>query len=466
MEESVKLPNEFLLQMKEQLGTEYEAFVASYQESKTYGLRRNSLKIEKENFEQDMEAFGIRSIPWAENGYYYDPETHPGKHPFHEAGMYYIQDPSAMSVAELLAVRPGDIVCDLCAAPGGKTTQIAGDLQGKGMLISNEIHPARAAILSQNVERMGIRNCVVLNETPERLSVFFPVFFDKIVVDAPCSGEGMFRKDENARLEWSPEQVQICADRQDKILEQAARMLKPGGILVYSTCTFNITEDEGTISRFLDKNPDFELQTEKRLWPHLVEGEGHFAARLVRKGTLLHHELEAENDGLADDNTLRKVDRKRSKKTEQRQDVAAECRKFVSENLADNIWQTKLSGDIISFGDQLYLLPKQMLSLQGLKVVRPGLHLGTNKKNRFEPSHALALALCPQDVKRAAAISEKQGISYIHGDLIELGNGENTISDGWCLVCIQGTAAKSYSLAWGKALGGRIKNHYPKGLRK
>ena len=311
--EKIFLPAAFTKRMREILTTEYEDFERSYESNRFYGLRCNLLKCSAEAFPAlYSEAFGqsdsLEGIPWAPEGFFFMPEDQPGRHPLHEAGAYYIQEPSAMSSAAVLDPKPGERVLDLCAAPGGKTTQIAARMQGSGLLVSNEIVSSRARILSQNVERMGIRNCVVLNETPDRLAGFFPEFFDCILVDAPCSGEGMFRKEEAALSQWSVANVKMCADRQDLILEAASRMLRPGGRLVYSTCTFAPEEDEGSIDRFLDRHPDFhvvssplqaffdagrpdlassgrkELELTMRLWPHKIEGEGHFVALLKKDG--------------------------------------------------------------------------------------------------------------------------------------------------------------------------------------
>ncbi|MDE6128840.1 MAG: RsmB/NOP family class I SAM-dependent RNA methyltransferase, partial [Lachnospiraceae bacterium] len=250
------LPEQFLKRMEKLLGDEYPAFLDSFSEECSRGLRVNTIKTEVEDFLKGG-YFPLARVPWTENGFYIEGPDRPGKSPLHAAGVYYIQEPSAMAPAVFLEARRGDRVLDLCAAPGGKTTQLAASMRGGGILISNEIHPARAQILSENVERMGLRNVIVTNETPERLATVFTGYFDKILVDAPCSGEGMFRRSEEARTEWSQENVLLCAERQDAILDCAARMLRPGGRLVYSTCTFAPEEDEGTVSRFLERHSDF-----------------------------------------------------------------------------------------------------------------------------------------------------------------------------------------------------------------
>lgn len=473
-EAAVQLPEEFLEKMKGLLGAEYEAFVKSYETERVQGLRLNTLKGDLEDLRMVCEnRFHLEQVPWCREGFYYDGGTRPGRHPFHEAGLYYIQEPSAMAVVSLLAPQPGEAVLDLCAAPGGKTTHIGERLSGRGLLVSNEIHPARAKILSQNVERMGIRNAVVTNESSERLKACFPEFFDRIVVDAPCSGEGMFRKDEQARAEWSKEHVKMCAERQQEILDNAAAMLKPGGCLVYSTCTFSPEENEQGICRFLDRHQDFfavHIQENAwlpglshgrkawagetdhrdaaadtcRIWPHLVKGEGHYLALLQKQkaqtdgGKMTGQKQKASKYGFWNDRTGLKI--------------VGECLDGI---LKKNDLQTDR---LLLFGDQVYLLPPGMIPVSGLKVLRPGLHLGTLKKNRMEPSHALALALSLDEVKTAVDLSpDSDDIrEYLNGSALQTDSGKK----GWALVCVQG-----YSIGWGKASSGVLKNHYPKGLR-
>lgn len=377
------LPEKFLERMQNMLGEEYPAFLESLSGKRYRALRLNLLKTRIQEGKEKL-PFTLSPVPWTKNGFYYEEEEQPGKHPYHEAGLYYIQEPSAMAPVPCLMeetamperqeepATPGRVL-DLCAAPGGKSTQIAEYMRGHGMLITNEIHPQRAKILSENIERMGISNAIVLNETPESLSKRFIAFFDRILVDAPCSGEGMFRKNDNAGEEWSEENVALCAERQDGILDCAATMLKPGGRLVYSTCTFAPAEDEGSVSRFLETHPDFCLEKEERLMPHKIKGEGHFLAVLHREGGQLSS---AATAGTEKSLTLK------------------DCREFLDfakEALtipAEELTEGKI---LLRFGEQLYLAPAETPSLRGLKVLRPGLHLGTVKKNRFEPSHALAL---------------------------------------------------------------------------
>lgn len=457
------LPQDFVNRMKEMLGEEYEAFEKSYELPKYQSLRLNPLKADKERFLKET-TFSLNSVPWCENGFYYEVTDTPGKHPYHEAGVYYIQEPSAMAPVEYLEVKPGERVLDLCAAPGGKSTQIATALKGQGMLICNEIHPARAKILSENIERLGIRNAVVLNETPARLTAMFDSYFDKILVDAPCSGEGMFRKNEDACGEWSLSNVELCGTRQDEILDCAASMLKPGGKIVYSTCTFAPIENEGSIYRFLERHPEFDTeeafahegmtrgrlewytkdashckQIERtiRLWPHQLKGEGHYLAVLKKEGI-----LSPDFKGYCKNPPEIGISEK----------DCAEYTTFVKESL-----KIVLQGKKIKFGDQLYLIPEDMPSLKGLKVLRPGLHLGTLKKNRFEPSHALALSLTSEEVSHFVNLaSDSYEIkAYLNGQTLNA-EGEK----GWYLILTDG-----YSIGWGKLAGMVLKNHYPKGLR-
>lgn len=469
---AVWLPEAYTEKMRSLLGEEYEAFVKSYETERVQGLRLNTLKGELAGMEADcLERFGLRKVPWCREGYYYEADKRPGRHPWHEAGVYYIQEPSAMAVVELLDPQPGETVLDLCAAPGGKTTHIAERLEGRGLLVSNEIHPARAKILSQNVERLGICNAVVMNEDSGRLSPAFLEFFDRIVVDAPCSGEGMFRKDEQAAGEWSEDNVRLCAARQQEILDNAAAMLKPGGRMVYSTCTFSPEEDEDGIGWFLERHPEFAIEPVKcpaglspgrpewssrdcpqlahtfRIWPHLAEGEGHYLAVLKKQGQAAG----ADGDGDAP------ADARRRRNLPKYWKDKAGIRPYL-EFEKETLWESVGSDCLILYGDQLYRVPEQMPDFAGLKVLRPGLHLGTFKKNRFEPSHALALALKPEEVRQTRLLyaDEPEIRSYLSGNTLPADGSQK----GWVLVCTDG-----YSIGWAKAASGVLKNHYPKGLR-
>lgn len=435
------LPIEFENRMKDLLGDEFEKFLAAYDGVRYRGLRINRLKVNADGDNASPDKLylsaGYEPIDWEPFGYYYNDEDQPGKHPLHEAGVYYIQEPSAMAPVPLLEVMPGETVLDLCAAPGGKSTQLASALNGKGLLITNEINPSRARILSENIERMGVRNAVVTNEAPAKLAPRFEGFFDKILVDAPCSGEGMFRKNDSALTEWSVANVKNCAERQAEILDCAARMLKSGGTIVYSTCTFAPEEDEESVENFVARNPEFSIVKTLRLWPHKVKGEGHFAAVLRKSG---------EPTDITPELPMSKQDAK--KVVEYLGDIVKEeC--FAEGGIL-------YSGRLENYGDSIYLVPSAMTSLGGLKVLRPGLCLGTVNKGRFEPAHSLALALNPKETQRAVNLDVKAAADYIKG-LTQNVEGEK----GWTLVCVDG-----FSLAWGKNAGGILKNHYPKGLRK
>jgi len=428
------LPEAFLERMKNQLGEEYPSFLLSLERPRAVALRINPLKGEI----PAMDFMGA-PVPWEPMGFYYTAEARPGLHPYHEAGVYYLQEASAMAPVFLLDPQPGENVLDLCAAPGGKTTQIAGRMQGEGFLLCNEINPKRAKILSRNIERMGVSNALVTNEHPEHLAERFSGFFDRVLVDAPCSGEGMFRKEEAAITDWSQETVEMCARRQAEILNSAAQMLKPGGRLVYSTCTFAPEEDEMAVAAFLDSHPEFTPEIldapwfeavengGHRLWPHKLLGEGHFAAVLRKNG------------GKERDIALMPGEK-----------LPKEWVSFAKEL---NIRLPK--GKAVSFGSNLFWVPEELPDLKGLKVMRPGLELGEMKKGRFEPSHALALWLkdCANTVSFPADSPEIR--EYMHGNVLP-----GSVK-GWCLI-----KAGDYSLGWAKGDGMQLKNHYPKGLRR
>lgn len=344
-----------------------------------------------------------------------------------------------MAPVTLLDPQPGERVCDLCAAPGGKTTQIAGRMAGKGFLLCNEINPKRAKILSRNIERMGVANALVTNEHPKRLAERYPGFFDRVLIDAPCSGEGMFRKEEAAVTDWSEETVRMCANRQAEILHSGAALVRPGGRLVYSTCTFAPEEDEMAVASFLRQHPEFipeEMDAPWfepaengafRLWPHKLRGEGHFAAVLRKAG-------EADTDG----------DIARS------QPLPKQWTEFVKQL---NIHLP--TGKAILFGQSLYWAPDDMPEIGRLKVLRPGLELGEVKKDRFEPAHALALWLKDAANTVDFPSDSLQLKAYLHGESVP------AQIKGWCLVTTDG-----YAIGWGKGDGNVLKNHYPKGLRR
>lgn len=615
------LPSKFTNRMKFMLGQECDAFLVSFECVRSKALRINPCKLQggREDAYSKL-PFETKKILWEENGFVYKDEDEPGKHPLHMAGLYYIQEPSAMSPVAYLDPKPGQRVLDLCAAPGGKSTQIASRMQGRGILVSNEINAGRAKILSENIERMGIGNAMVLNETPQNLSARFEGWFDRILIDAPCSGEGMFRKNEDAVTNWSPENVRLCADRQDEILDNAASMLAPSGRLVYSTCTFAPDEDEGTIYRFLLRHPEFrvvevplyegmdhgnpswalidtsdestwtkpdlqdnaastqddkdyclegcldEVKTNKenlnndnlnkeklnkenpnkevadqlanciRLWPHHLKGEGHFLAVLERVNENSDVDVKINSAKEAGEQSVSDIDQKaptitycpggfqRGIRIEQRnphdssylgediddfdskganvsggaekidsdsadkkpkKKLKAKDRRLMDKNagraqnkalkggsdleLAKKLWEEfagevlsesgmdRLYGTLFTFGENVYLAPFLMPSTDRLKVMRPGLHLGTMKKGRFEPSHSLALFLRKEDVKNSYDYpSDSKEIKDFTSGLSLTASLDN----GWYLILTDGC-----SLGWAKSDGRRLKNHYPKGLR-
>ena len=429
------LPEAFLERMKRQLGDEYEDFLGSLERPRAVALRYNPLKGPAPKL-----PFVGESVPWEPEGFYYDPDSRPGLHIYHEAGVYYLQEASAMAPVALLDPQPGEKICDLCSAPGGKATQIAGRMMGRGFLLCNEWSPKRAKILSRNIERMAVANALVTNESTDRLAARFPGFFDRVLVDAPCSGEGMFRKEEAAITDWSQETVEMCARRQAEILHNAARMVRPGGRLVYSTCTFAPEEDELAVAAFLESHPDFEPEVidtpwfvpapngGHRLWPHKLLGEGHFAAVLKKT----NGEEEADIPTVSGEK------------------LPKEWQTFAKE-----LGITLPPGKAVSFGTNLFWVPEETPDLKKLKVLRPGLELGEVKKGRFEPAHALALWLkdCANTVSFDPDSPEMK--AYLHGEVLPCG------LQGWCLV-----KAGDFSIGWGKADKIQLKNHYPKGLRR
>lgn len=477
----MNLPIEFEKKMKAFLGNEWDDFLYSYDNNRFQALRFNTLKVqspeERMRILKTLKISSDKKVSWANEAYYFDENVRPGKHPYHEMGLYYIQEPSAMSAAALLAPKPGMRVLDLCAAPGGKSTQLATYLGDSGLLVSNEINTQRSRILSQNIERMGIKNAIVTNEDSFVLASHFPGFFNAIQVDAPCSGEGMFRKLPEAIEQWSMENVAICAARQKEILDNAAVMLKPGGMIVYSTCTFSKEENEDVIEYFLERHPDFTLEEMERFWPHKVDGEGHFVAKLVRRGSV--NELGADYDvcedscnkvedtGLKADRKTKKSKNSKNRKNETKPALTKENMKLLSEFLDETISEDMAAwiknSRLVMFGEQLYRLPDMEVDIKGLKVQRAGLHIGEFKKQRFEPSHSLALALKLSEAKNVVKLTwdDPQTTGFFNGQSVMLSDEQTAeCKKGWALVCVDG-----YTAGWGKVNGTQVKNHYPKGLR-
>lgn len=456
----MNLPEKFTDSMKKLLNDEYEDYLKSFEEPRIYGLRVNTAKISVEDFLK-ISPFKLRQIPWIENGFFYSEEDRPAKHPFYFAGLYYLQEPSAMTPANLLPIKSGERVLDLCAAPGGKSTELAAKLNGKGLLVSNDISATRAKALLKNLELFGIPNMAVVCEMPQKLAEYFPEYFDKILIDAPCSGEGMFRKDNKLIKAWLSNGPEFYSNLQKNIVLEAVKMLKPGGLMIYSTCTFALEEDEQQIQYILDNCPEmsvvplekkegfcdgfYELaNTSKdtqgcvRLFPHKIEGEGHFVALLKKDGEL--------KEDLSGKNLVSNV-------------------KKVPQEILDFLKYIDMEIDMSElqiFDTRVYVVPKQLGELKGLKYLRTGLLLGEIKKNRFEPSQALAMALKMEQFDSVINldVDDARVIKYLKGETIEVDDITVTRSSGWQLVCVSG-----YPLGFGKLVNGTLKNKYLTGWR-
>ena len=441
------LPEAFLKQMREQLGKAYPAFLRALEAPPALALRLNPARA---GARAAAEPFVEGSVPWAKDGYYLKAaeETRPGTSVAHAQGAFYLQEASAMAAATVLDAAPGERVLDLCAAPGGKSTQIAAALAGKGLLVSNDPELSRARILSGNLERMGAANALVVSETPDTLAARWPAFFDAVLVDAPCSGEGMFRRDPAAREQWEETSPAGCARRQARILDAAAELVRPGGRLVYSTCTFNAVENEGSVRAFLERHPDFAPEDFSlpgvdpsregmlRLWPHELRGDGHFAARLRRAGSASSPVGHGAAPSKGHPEILRGLSTLRE----------AVC--ALPEDLADLCFSIQ--------GDRLYGLPRCAPPTVRLRVVRGGLCLLRLGRSHIEPDHALAMALPPECAHRRVETDAAQVLAWLRGEALTI-----EAPPGWTLVMHRGMP-----LGWGKVVQGWLKNHLPKGLRR
>ena len=437
------LPVAFLNNMQALLGDDYPAFLLALDAPAALALRLNP---KRHGAEAAAMAYVDGPVPWCRDGRYLalQGEDRPGSSIAHAAGAFYLQEASAMASAAALGAMPGERVLDLCAAPGGKSTQIAAALTGRGLLVSNDPEPSRAQALSGNLERMGVSNAVVTCALPGRLAERWPGRFDAILVDAPCSGEGMFRRDPASRDEWNPSSPGGCARRQAEILDQAARMLRPGGRLVYSTCTFNADENEGSVLSFLARQPDFAPEDFElpgvgpshsgmlRLFPHRMKGDGHFVARLRRMG-----------EGTPDKTSPNRPDR----------NVVA-----IMDALERDVCRLDIvDGMRFSLqGEWLYARPLSCPDLDGLRVIRSGLCLARLGRNHIEPAHALAMAIDPDSARRRFELDETAARAWLRGEPVPC-HGEK----GWTLALYRGMP-----LGWGKLSDGMLKNHLPKGLRR
>ncbi|MBR5279644.1 MAG: RsmF rRNA methyltransferase first C-terminal domain-containing protein [Clostridia bacterium] len=455
----MQLPEEFKQKIIQMLGEEeFAQYESTLSEERAYGLRPNELKIDKETLRAKLAPIITmkEDVAWSHNGMYFDTTSGrmPGRLPYYLAGLYYIQEPSAMYPAEVLEAKPGDRVLDLCAAPGGKSTEIAACLQGQGILVSNDISAPRANTLLYNLELSGISNAMVTNESPAQLAKYFPHWFDKILIDAPCSGEGMFRKDEEAVKSWGNFKNETCVAMQQEILAYADALLKPGGRIVYSTCTFDIRENEGMMQAFLEAHPDYTLLTPKkpggiadgfgltqtaRLWPHKLKGEGHFTA-VLEKGTGETYEGKMT---------------KPSKSYKRLKEAPQELRAFYKENLTipmpENLYY-------YTIGEQLFSCPFEPLSIDGLKVLRMGIHVGTLAYGKLKPAQSFIMSLPKDAFVRNVDLSwdSDEVKRYVRGESLNIDG-----KDGLTAVRVEG-----YILGVGDLRGDVLKNAYPKGWRR
>lgn len=448
------LPEEFIAKMKNLPDFDFDDFINSYQKPAFRGLRVNRLKCSPENF-KNIFPFELKKVPFSKYGFYVGNEIS-GRHPWHHAGVFYMQEPSAMSAVTALEATPGMKVLDLCAAPGGKSTQIAADLMGQGLLVSNEIVPARANILLSNIERCGVRNAVVTCDAPAKICERLQGFFDRVLVDAPCSGEGMLRREPAAALEWSVASEAACANRQAAILETASRAVAANGILVYSTCTFSPEENEGVVNDFLKSHDDFEIEAidadfgrngrpdwadasqklalSRRVFP-MDGGEGHFVARLRKTEDVFPS---------CSKSTLKPADK----------EAAVMFKDFFTSQFDENIY-----GTVFQNKDKVFILPGRLPELRGINVKRAGVFAGTVKGKRFEPSHALYMAADSAKTRNTVdfLLSDSRLSAFLHGEPFEAPQD-----------CVKGyvsVKAQGFVTGFGKISDGILKNHYPKGLR-
>lgn len=459
----LQLPETFLQEMKELLGDEYNAWLESYENSEGYrGLRVNTGKLCPKEF-QTLSAFSLRPVPWTKNGFYLEEQERASRHPYYAAGLYYLQEPSAMTPAACLPIEEGDRVMDLCAAPGGKATELAAKLCGTGVLVANDISNSRAKALLKNLELFGAGNILVTSEAPERLLEYFSGWFDKILVDAPCSGEGMFRKEPSMVKDWREKGPDYYAQIQRNVVHTAAKLLRPGGLLLYSTCTFSRHENEETIEGLM-KEEGFSLlplplpesrrelgfapglgacAEAARLFPHRLQGEGHFVVLLqkpIEGDSVPMKPAKADSRG-----SLKKL-------PEEWLDFAKDLR------MEWNIERFRL------YDGRLYLLPEPLLhqNIRSLRFLRTGLYLGEVKQKRFEPSQALAMALRKTDYANTVDLKtgDERVFRYLKGETLDLEELVSRKAKGWCLVCVDG-----FPLGWGKLSNGSLKNKYYPGWR-
>ncbi len=464
------LPESYLRNMKELLGDEFDSWLESFEETPARGLRINTAKVSEEDYLR-LTDLKLTPVPWIRNGFYYEDAAAPARHPHYYAGLYYLQEPSAMTPASRLNVQPGQRVLDLCAAPGGKATELGSRLKGQGVLLANDISASRARALLKNLELAGIPNLLVSAEDPLRLSPVYPEYFDRILIDAPCSGEGMFRREHSMVSYWEEAGPDRYVPVQRSLLECGVSMLKKGGKLLYSTCTFSVKEDEENIRWILQQHPELELLPVEpyegfspgklgldravRIFPHKMKGEGHFLA-LLRKRIDFPDRAVQESDSPAGGSFNRKNSGRTGEKLLSMEKLPEEIREFLG-----FIKKPFEEGGFLMERDQVYYFLPDVERKKGIHYLRSGLLLGTWKKNRFEPSQALAMALKKEEFAFVCdwSADDPRTVKYLKGETVEPDSPEKEKSS-WRLICTDG-----FPLGWGKLAGSMLKNKYNPGWR-
>ncbi len=455
----MRLPEEYKNKMMNLLGSEYDAYEASLSEPLNHCLRVNTLKISVEDFLK-ISPFELDNVPWCKNAFYYDAEKcSPSKHPFYYAGLYYLQEASATLPAATLPIEEGDFVLDMCAAPGGKSTELAAKLKGKGILVSNDISASRLKALQKNIEAFGVENCIISCETPDRLAEHFGACFDKILIDAPCSGEGMFRKSTSMVTAWEQNGNEKFAAIQRSIIKEAIKLLRPGGMILYSTCTFDLREDEEQVRYLLSLDENLELKPiemyegfvpgymgmdySAHLFPHKVHGEGHYVALIGSKT-----EDSLPGSGLKSETSSFGI-RKRNTFPEE-----------INEFLSHVKWDDGKISRITLNSNKLFLNPEIVPNTKGLRTMRTGVYLGELKKKRFEPSQSFAMILDKDEFDNTLNLSPDGDdvYRYLRGETLDV--GDQTIKNGWLLVTVAG-----FPLGFAKNVNGTLKNKYLPGWR-